>query len=89
VPPEAPASLPARPPAPTASPASTDAAVPREVRQAAPPSSGGAGVEPSPIYTRWWFWTAIGVVGVAAVTTAVLLSSDTTRPACPSPATCE
>lgn len=30
-----------------------------------------------PIYTRWWFWTAIGVVAVAGgVTTYLLLRSD-------------
>jgi hypothetical protein len=29
----------------------------------------------SPIYTRWWFWTAIGVVAVAAGGTAYLLLS--------------
>jgi hypothetical protein len=26
--------------------------------------------EPRPVYTRWWFWTTLGVVVAAAVTTA-------------------
>ena len=37
-----------------------------------PPSSS----EAHPIYTRWWFWTAIGVVAAGAVITAVAVSSS-------------
>ena len=34
-----------------------------------------------PLYTRWWFWTAIGgVVAAGAVTTAVVLSGQTDVP---------
>jgi hypothetical protein len=43
--------------------------------------------ESHPIYTRWWFWTGIGVVAAAAITTAVVLSSGG-KPDCPSDVTC-
>lgn len=38
--------------------------------------SGGPAEEPAsdPIYTRWWFWTAIGAVALAAGGTVFLLS---------------
>jgi hypothetical protein len=38
-------------------------------------SRGGAGAS-APLYTRWWFWTAIGVVAASAV--VVALTVDTT-----------
>ena len=39
-------------------------------------TNGGPEGEPAsdPIYTRWWFWTAIGVVALAAGGTVLLLS---------------
>jgi hypothetical protein len=36
-----------------------------------PPASG----EAHPVYTRWWFWTIVGVVAAGAVITAVAVSS--------------
>jgi hypothetical protein len=38
--------------------------------------------EHHPIYTRWWFWTIIGVAVVGGVVGAVALSGGTTKPAC-------
>jgi hypothetical protein len=42
--------------------------------------------ESQPVYTKWWFWTLIGAVVVGGVVTAVVLSSGTTKPGCPSDA---
>lgn len=45
---------------------------------------------PTPIYARWWFWTAIGV-GVAAVATPILFYDDLVGPpppSCPDGHTC-
>jgi hypothetical protein len=42
------------------------------------PSQGEA-----PIYKKWWFWTGIGAVVVTTVVVAVVLSSGTSRPECP------
>jgi tetratricopeptide (TPR) repeat protein len=68
--------------------------------QAAPPGGNGAssanvlvgqnGPTPSqeehhPIYTRWWFWTAIGAVVVGGVLIAVTAGHD---PSCPSGRIC-
>ena len=38
----------------------------------APPTAS----ESHPVYTRWWFWTAIGVVAAGAVITAIAVSSS-------------
>jgi len=35
-----------------------------------------------PIYKRWWFWTAIGVVVAGSVAAALLIPGGTTRPPC-------
>src|SRR6266700_1025221 len=35
-----------------------------------------------PVYTRWWFWTGIGVVVAGGVAAALLIPGGTTRPAC-------
>ena len=45
-----------------------------------PPPPGGE----APIYTKWWFWTGIGVVAVLAGVTiyAITQSGGTTRPEC-------
>jgi hypothetical protein len=34
----------------------------------------------SPVYTRWWFWTAIGVAAAGGVVTALVLSSGSGTP---------
>ena len=51
------------------------------VRNDAETGSPSAGTSPSgaergdePVYKRWWFWTAIGVVAAAGVASAVLIS---------------
>jgi tetratricopeptide (TPR) repeat protein len=57
-----------------------------------PPSDTALGAPPpspadeQPLYTKWWFWTAVGGVVVAGVVTALLLSRD---PSCPSDRTCQ
>ncbi|MGV3625163.1 MAG: PEGA domain-containing protein [Archangium sp.] len=39
------------------------------------PSAGG------PVYTKWWFWTAVGVVAVGAAATAGGVAAANSRPA--------
>ncbi|HEY4395797.1 MAG TPA: hypothetical protein VGP64_17130 [Polyangia bacterium] len=59
------------------------AAAPVVVTPAAPPAGAPAAVisappsaaEDHPIYTRWWFWTAAGVVVVGALVAGIALSS--------------
>jgi tetratricopeptide (TPR) repeat protein len=59
-------------------------APPPAIEPAAPPSGGSAtivssapptGSEAHPIYTRWWFWTAVGVVLAGATITVIAVSS--------------
>jgi hypothetical protein len=47
--------------------------------------------ESHPIYTRWWFWTIIGVVVVGGAVAAVAASSSggTSKPSCPSGVSCQ
>ena len=49
------------------------------VAQPAPQQPASSG----PVYTKWWFWTLIGVVVVGGVVTAVALGSGTSKPSCP------
>jgi hypothetical protein len=51
------------------------------VAQPAPPSD-----EHHPFYSRWWFWTGVGVLAAGGVAAALLLPGGTTRPPCPLPA---
>ncbi len=44
-----------------------------------PPAQAGS----SPIYKKWWFWTAIGVVAAGTVAAFLLIPGGTTRPDCP------
>ena len=37
----------------------------------------------APIYTKWWFWTGIGVIVAGGIVAAILLSGGTNRPGCP------
>jgi hypothetical protein len=80
-------------PSPTAVPrpvAPSPTAVPAAV--APPPASSAPGitlasappaaVQESPIYAKWWFWTAVGVVVAGGVVGALALSGG--RPPCPS-----
>jgi len=61
---------------------------------AAPPpaetlSTPPAPPEGHPIYTRWWFWTGLGVLVVGGVVAAVVLSSGSGgKPTCPMGVTC-
>jgi tetratricopeptide (TPR) repeat protein len=52
---------------------------PSLVATAPPPSRSDS----SPVYARWWFWTAIGVVAAGAVAAALLLPGGTLKPTCP------
>jgi tetratricopeptide (TPR) repeat protein len=40
------------------------------------PTSAPAEPEAAPVYTRWWFWATVAAVAAAGITTAVLLSAD-------------
>ena len=35
------------------------------------------------IYTRWWFWTAVGVVAAGAVVALLVIPGSVTKPTCP------
>jgi hypothetical protein len=50
----------------------------------APPPSDG---ESRPVYTRWWFWTIVGVAVVGGVVAAVALSGGG-KPDCPAGIQC-
>jgi hypothetical protein len=56
----------------------------------APPPEEPRSTERSeaPIYKKWWFWTAIGVVAAGAVGGALLLGG-TSNPSCPKGITCK
>jgi hypothetical protein len=46
-------------------------------------SGGGPREANHPVYTRWWFWTAIGVVAAGAVVAALVIPGAVTKPTCP------
>lgn len=61
---------------------------PLSLPQAEPPSSGAlsaapspAPAEPAPVYKRWWFWTAVGVLA-AGGTAAVLIAGQKQSSGC-------
>jgi len=60
------------PPPPAVEPVAATPTASATVVSSAPPTAS----ESHPIYTRWWFWTAIGVVAAGAVITAVAVSSS-------------
>jgi tetratricopeptide (TPR) repeat protein len=70
-------------PAPTEAPAAgpadslTIGSPPADAVILAPPAP-----EPghTPVYRRWWFWTALGVVAAGAVVTGVVLASSSDKP---------
>lgn len=78
-------------PAPTTPPALALSAPPPTTAPAsdmAPIGDTGAVSSPAeshPIYTRWWFWTAIGVVAAGGLIIALAAKHD---PACPGGYTC-
>jgi tetratricopeptide (TPR) repeat protein len=59
------------PAAPAVTPATPPPAAPAVVVSSPPPSPAAD----HPIYTRWWFWTGVGVVVVGAVVAGIALSS--------------
>jgi hypothetical protein len=70
---------PALPPPTATTPAATLVAQPA-------PAEG----ESHPIYTRWWFWTIVGVVLVGGTVAAVAATSGgTSKPSCPSGVMCQ
>jgi hypothetical protein len=63
----------------TAPPPAASTSSPTVVVQTPPAGATGPAATSeasAPIYARWWFWTAVGVVAAGAVTTAVLLTRD-------------
>jgi tetratricopeptide (TPR) repeat protein len=58
-------------PPPAVEPAATTPGASATIVASGPPSEGQA----HPIYTRWWFWTAVGVVAAGAAITAIAVSS--------------
>jgi hypothetical protein len=80
--------LTAAPVAPTPPPAATPPVTQNPpaamLTTTAPPAD-----ESHPFYTRWWFWTAVGVVALGGVATAVALSGGTTKPNCPTGVVCQ
>ncbi len=48
----------------------------------ATPGSRPPPEESHPIYKRWWFWTAIGVVAAGGVAAALLIPGGVTKPTC-------
>jgi len=43
--------------------------------------------QPRPFYTKWWFWTAVGVVAVGAV--VLVLAAGSHDPSCPTGFVCK
>jgi tetratricopeptide (TPR) repeat protein len=75
---------PPAPPPPAAAPPPPTAPVMLTAAPGPAPAS-----EEAPVYKKWWFWTIIGAVAVGGVVTALMLSSGTDRPACPSGISCQ
>ncbi len=48
----------------------------------ATPGSRPPDEESHPIYKRWWFWTALGVVAAGGVAAALLIPGGVTKPTC-------
>jgi hypothetical protein len=67
---------PAAPPVPAAPPPSTTPGGPAATLTA---TGSTAGEGETPIYQKWWFWTAAGVVVVGAVV-GIVLATSTTKP---------
>jgi tetratricopeptide (TPR) repeat protein len=38
---------------------------------------------PTPVYRKWWFWTALGAVAAGAVAALLLAPGGVSRPGCP------
>jgi tetratricopeptide (TPR) repeat protein len=88
--PPAPSAIAAAPPAATAPPATEPPASPPPAAEppppAAPPAASLVAAPPpatsadQPIYKKWWLWTAVGVVVLGGVITAIALSSGSSSP---------
>jgi hypothetical protein len=48
----------------------------------ATPGSRPPPEEGHPVYTRWWFWTAIGVVAAGGIAAALLIPGGVSKPTC-------
>ena len=48
----------------------------------ATPGSRPAPEEHHPVYTRWWFWTVLGVVAAGGVAAALLIPGGVSKPTC-------
>jgi hypothetical protein len=85
---------PVTPVQPVTPPNPTGAGTPPPLPSATPPADQLTMTPPPapeghPIYTRWWFWTGVGVLLAAGITTtALILSSGSDKPACPMGVTC-
>jgi len=73
--PEQPAAPPATPPPPAAAVPPPSAPAASLVASPAPATGGE-----EPIYKKWWLWTAVGVVVIGGVVTAIALSSGSSTP---------
>ena len=72
---------PSYPPVPPPGPADAHGGDPLGIRQAGPPPQP----EATPVYKRWWFWTAVGVLVAGGVATGIVLS----RQSAPSSPSCD
>jgi hypothetical protein len=79
-PPPIPVAVNVTPSSVTTLPPPSDATTPTLV---AMPGSRQPQEESHPVYTRWWFWTAIGVVAAGGIAAALLIPGGTTKPPCP------
>jgi hypothetical protein len=76
-------------PPPTYTPPPAGYAPPPQWTLIAQPGQTPPPAESSPFYTRWWFWTAVGVVVAGGVVAALVLSGGTTKPGCPTGVMCQ
>jgi hypothetical protein len=69
-----------------ASATGTETAQPAADLTAHPAAASGGEASSRPVYQRWWFWTAVGVVAIGAGAGAYLLTRpSSTLPACTPP----
>jgi hypothetical protein len=77
-------SSPTSPPPGAAPPTDPGAPPAASLTTTAPPASDG---DSHPVYTRWWFWTIIGVAVAGGVVAAIALSGSD-KPECPAGIQC-
>jgi hypothetical protein len=69
-------------PAPVSADTTTPVLVASPAEPPVPPTDGT-----TPVYKKWWFWTAVGAVVIAGVVAGVALSREQT-PSCPEGRVC-